>query len=138
MKKNAVAIEVADKVPELADTIIEYNSCLLRGNMVRKKELLKHISDALEPKKSELMSLGKRQTKDFFNLVNNMNVRHNNCDPEDVAKYNEKFAKLSEYEKEKWYDLIYEQGLALYVLLEQQERNKRIDEFKADGYQSVH
>ncbi len=131
VEKNAVAIEVADKQPELSDIIIEYNHYLLKGNLERKKELLKSLADALEPKRKELCGLNTRMTDDFFYMVNSMNVRHNNCDPVDTKKYNQKFAVLSTADKESWYDLIYEQGLSLFVLLEQQERNTNIDRFKS-------
>ncbi len=131
IEKNAVAIEVAEKHPELADVVIEYNHYLLQGDLERKKELLKSLADALEPKRKNLSALNLRMTDDFFYLVNNMNVRHNNCDPTDTKNYNQKFAILSTFDKESWYDLIYEQGLSLFVLLEQQGRNKRIDAFKS-------
>ena len=59
-----------------------------------------------------------------------MNIRHNNTDPEDRENYNSKFAGLTSVEQEEWYDLIYEQALGLFVLLEQQVRNKMIDAYK--------
>lgn len=129
VEKDAVAIEVADKVPELSDVIIEYNHYLLRGNLERKKELLIKIASALEPKKEDLMTIDSKITKDYFYLINNMDIRHNNVDP-GYKNYCKKFGNLSKLEKEAWYDLIYEQGLALFVLMAQKERNKRINEFK--------
>lgn len=131
VKENAVAVEVADSVPELADAIIEYNHYILKGNIARKQELLKKIADALEPKRKELNSLNyKREADDFFWMVNKMNVRHNNCDSSDLKKYVKQFADLSSQEKEEWYDLIYEQALALFVLLGQKERSQTIQSFK--------
>lgn len=129
VEKNAVTVEVADKEPDIANVIIEYNHYLLRGNIERKKELLKHMADALDPLRSKLEGLQKRNTNDFFRMVNKMNIRHNNCDPKDAKNYNAKFDELSRIHKETWFDLIYEQGLALYVLLEQQEENKKIADF---------
>ncbi len=130
VEKNAVAIEVADKQPEIAEIIIEYNNYLLKGNLKRKKELLKAIADTLEPKRKELSGYNLRMTEDFFYMVNNMNVRHNNCDPRDSKNYNSKFDSLNVCDKEKWYDIIYEQGLSLFMLLQQQDRNKMIEYFK--------
>lgn len=131
VEKNAVSLAVADTVePELADAIIEYNHYLLRGDLIRKQELLKKLADALEPRRSELCSLKKQETEDFFFMVNNMNVRHNNCDPADSKKYNRTFAMLSQEDKESWYDRIYEQALALYVSLEQKVRSNEIKAFK--------
>ena len=59
-----------------------------------------------------------------------MNVRHNNCDPADQGKYNEKFAKLSAKEQEEWYDNIYQEGLMAFLSLEQVKREKKIADFK--------
>ena len=57
VEKNPVASEVAEIVPNLADVIIEYNRYLLRGNLKRKKEILKRISDALEPRRNYLKQI---------------------------------------------------------------------------------
>ena len=129
VEKNAVAIEVADKNPELADVIIEYNSYLLRGNLNRKRQILLDIADSLEPKQEVLEGIDKEKTKDFFFMVNNCNVRHNNSD-KDGKFYKEAYTKLDDSKKEECYDLIYEQSLLLYMLLEQPTRNKRIDDLK--------
>lgn len=130
VEKNAVATAVVDIIPELADVIIEYNHYLLRGDMTRKQELLKKIADALEPKRTTLNSINKSATEDFFWMVNKMNIRHNNCDHTDKKNYFPEFAKLSNSEKEQWYDRIYDQSLMLFVLLEYQSRNGDIQAFK--------
>ena len=79
---------------------------------------------ALEPRRNELSSIAKQETDDFFFMVNNMNVRHNNCDSSDLKKYNKSFALLAPRDKE------YEQGLALYVSLDQKTRSDEIKSFK--------
>ena len=113
VQKDAAASAVADIVaPELADAIIEYNHHLLKGDLKSKKLILKQIADALEPRRAEL------------------NVRHNNCDVSDPSKYNEKFANLTDREKEEWYDEIYQKGLMAYLSLEQVDREKKILDFK--------
>lgn len=131
VEKNAVSLAVADIVePELSDVIVEYNHYLLHGDLNRKQELLKKLADALEPRRNELSSIAKQETDDFFFMVNNMNVRHNNCDSSDLKKYNKSFALLAPRDKESWYDKIYEQGLALYVILDQKTRSDEIKSFK--------
>lgn len=132
VEKNAVSIFVADNNPNIADLIIEYNHYLLRGNIKRKQEILKGIADALEPKQKELYEINKSAKDDFFWMVNNLNVRHNNCDCNDKKNYNPKFAELSPKEKEKWYDLIYDQALYLFVLLNSKSRNEEIKNFKQE------
>ena len=117
-------------VPELDDVIIEYNHFLLKGNLERKKELLKKIADSLEPRRDLLKKLNKTAVDDFFFLVNKMNIRHNNCDPSDEAKYCKSFDEMSISEKEDWYDLIYNQALMLYILFDYQSRKEKIRNFK--------
>ena len=63
-------------------------------------------------------------------MINKMNIRHNNIDPTDHHNYFEAFALLSDNEKEKWYDRIYEQSLMLFMKPDQQERSRIIHEFK--------
>ncbi len=129
-EKNAAALEVANLVPELSDVIIEYNNYLLRGNVGRKKELLLMIADCLEPKREGLKKKYKTQTDDFFFLVNKCNIRHNNV-TQGNKNYVSAFASLSQNEKEKMYDLIYNQGLLLFMLDNQSDKECIISEFKA-------
>ena len=132
VQKNAAATAVADLVPpELADVLIEYNHHLLKGNIEVKKMILKKLADSLEPKRAALKAINKTVESDFFFMVNKMNVRHNNCDPNDPGRYVQKFAVLSAEDQEKWYDEIYQQGLMAYLLMEQEKREKRIAAFKA-------
>ena len=63
-------------------------------------------------------------------MVNTMNVCHNNCDVSDLSKYNAKFVGLTDREKEEWYDEIYQEGLMAYLSLEQDDREKKILDFK--------
>ena len=131
VQKDASVTAVADIVePVLADAIVEYNHHLLKGNIEKKKEILRKIADALEPKRSELEQINKSFTSDLFYLVNNMNIRHNNCDKQDMKTYNPAFDSLSDEEVEAWYDEIFQQELMAFLLLGQKERNARIDAFK--------
>ena len=129
-EKDAVAIEVASEVPELADAIVEYNAYSLKGDLKRKKELLKNIADGIEPRRKEFTEKNSIETKDFFFMINNMDIRHNNCDPRDEKNYCGAFDALSLKEKEEWYDRIYDQALALFVLAKQESRKNAIDDFR--------
>ena len=92
--------------------------------------LLKQIADALEAMRKTLDGINKEQTSNYFELVYSMNIRHNNLDPTNKGNYNPVFASYSPVEQETWYDLVYAQALMLFMLLEQQERNKKISEYK--------
>ena len=130
VEQNAVAIQVADDFPSIAEAVIEYNHYLLKGDLKRKQELLKRLADSLEPKRDEMNRYCKTMSKDFFYMANNFNIRHNNCDPKDPKHYNAKYACYDIQKKEECYDTTYEQGLALFVMIKQQERNKIIATLK--------
>lgn len=131
VQKNAAVSEVVEQVePLLADSILEYNHYVLKGDLERKKNILIKIAAALEPKKSEIKSINNQICKDFFNLINNMNIRHNNCDKTDKGKYNEKFDILKSEEKEEWYDDIFQMSLLIYLLLENKKNSSKIKYFK--------
>ena len=83
--------------------------------------------------RKDLEAICKTETSDFFFMVNNMNIRHNNCDPNDTTKYREEFATLSNQDKEEWYDIVYEQALALVVFQKQKDRNKKIKVYKQNN-----
>lgn len=131
VQKDAGVTAVADIVEQaLADAIVEYNHYLLKGEIEKKKSILKRIADALEPKRSELDQINKSFTSDLFFMVNNMNIRHNNCDNTDSKTYNSAFASLSPKDVEAWYDDIFQQELMAFLILEQKKRNARIEAFK--------
>ena len=131
VQKNTAASAVADIVePDLGDAIIKYNHHLLKGDLEGKKDILKKIADAIEPKRSDLKIADKIIENNFFYMVNNMNIRHNNCDSSDTNRYNSKFASLSSDEKEEWYDLIYQEGLMAFLSLEKVKINTKIEAFK--------
>ena len=127
---DAAAIEVAAAVPQLADVIIEYNQYLLRGNIDRKKEILKRITDSLDPKRTDLKQYCNKTTDDYFDLVNNMNIRHNNVDPKGLRDYNPWFASMTTDEKEEVYDTIHQEALGLFIMLEHQKRKEIIAGWK--------
>lgn len=127
--KNALSIEIADKNPEVADLMVEYNHYLLKGQINKKQKLLMEISISLESKRNELRKIDKCKTDDFFFMVNNLNIRHNNVDS-NGKNYHPVVKALSDEELENYYDLIYEQALILYALLSQPKRNEAIRHLK--------
>lgn len=131
IQKDAAVSEVVELVePLLADSILEYNHYLLKGDLDKKKNILVKIANALEPKRPEINELNKQLCSDYFYLINNMNIRHNNCDKTDVGKYNEKFDILKSEEKEEWYDDIFQMSLLIYLLLENKKNSSKIKYFK--------
>ena len=124
VENNVFANEAAQAVTEFADikealSILEYNHFSNKGNIERKKELLKKIADLLEPwrkplnKSSELKDLLKSNNdkiqalEKLFYMYNKFNIRHNNED--------QMLTGLSNQEIESWYDKIY--TMSLFVIL---------------------
>lgn len=131
IQKDAAISEVVDIVEDsLAKIILEYNHYVLKGDLERKKNILVKVANALEPKKSEIKGINFQLFKDYFYLINNMDIRHNNCDSSDKSNYNKYFDKLTIKEKEEWYDEIYQMGLLIFLLLENKERSTRITNIK--------
>lgn len=131
VQKDAAVSEVVELVePAIADSILEYNHYVLKGDLEKKKNILIKIANALEPQKSEIKAINYQLFKDYFYLINNMDIRHNNCDSSDTSNYNAYFDKLTIEEKEEWYDEIYQMGLLIFLLLENKERSIRITNIK--------
>lgn len=124
VENNVFANEAAQVVTEFADikealSILEYNHFSNKGNIERKKEILKKIADLLEPwrkplnKSSELKDLLKANNdkiqalEKLFYMYNKLNIRHNN--------EGQMLTGLSNQEIESWYDKIY--TMSLFVIL---------------------
>lgn len=72
-QKDAVVTEVVDIVePNLADSILEYNHYVLRGNIEEKKLVLLKIINSLEPKHPELKRINGGLFSDYSYLINNI------------------------------------------------------------------
>lgn len=131
VQKDAAVSEVVELVePTIADSILEYNHYVLKGDLEKKKNILVKIANALEPQKSEIKAINYQLFKDYFYLINNMDIRHNNCDSSDTSNYNAYFDKLTLKEKEEWYDEIYQMGLLIFLLLENKERSTKVANIK--------
>lgn len=138
VEKNAYASEVsqiisANNIQE-AIKVLEYNHFSNKGNLSRKREILKSLADYLEPLRKELNADGKlpevlrSQNKKIiaieklFEMYNNLGVRHNND-----KQYSREF---SEQEMEQWYDDIYTSTLFIILSLEESRILSNLDELK--------
>lgn len=118
-KKDAAASAVAEISPQaISDAVLEYNHYLLKGNISRKRELLSLIALDLEPRRKEIGAIANTAGDDFFFLVNNLNIRHNNTDASDKAKYKPEVANMQKATLEELYDKTYRLALFLYLSLE--------------------
>lgn len=128
--KSQPAIVVSEMLPpNLSYKVIEYNHHSMKGNLERKQATLKLLADQLEAKKKELNNLNSSLSGDLFYLLNNLNIRHNNIDP-DSKGYKKGVADMSNDELEEWYDKTYDICLYAFMTLDQADRNAKVKALK--------
>ena len=127
----AIAVAESDLVPkELSYRIISYNHYSMKGQLEAKKSALVQLASLLEPKRGSLKKADKTLESDLFYLFNNLNIRHNNVDPADSAKYKPFIVQMKQEELEHWYDETYQMCLLAFLQLEQSERKIEYDRLK--------
>lgn len=114
----------------LSFDIIRYNHRSLKGELDFKKAILVSLGAELEPKRKTLQGVNRQLSEDIFFMLNNMNVRHNNCVKEDAGKYKEYVANMSAEEMENWYDELYQMILLAFLLLDNIERISNVKDLK--------
>lgn len=130
--KDQAAISVAEIInPDLSYKVIEYNHHSMKGDLERKKSIILCLADKLEPQRAKLKSINASLEDQVFFLFNNVNLRHNNADPEG-KKYIPFVAGLKEDEIEQWYDDTYQMCLLAFLELDNEERKSRTKQLKQD------
>lgn len=128
VEKSAAATAVAEIVePQVANKVIEYNHYMLKGDIEGKRIILLLMADKFEPIRPELKQINSSLESNIGYLLNKMNIRHNNKEGKNVNTY---VVGLSDEEVEKWYDETYQMLLLAFLLMDNQERNVRVDELK--------
>lgn len=126
VEKNPAATEVAELMSEDENSlkVIEYNRHLLKGDIIRKKEILSSLSKELELIKTNLKQNNYSSLYSDVNfLLNKLHIRHNNV--------NEALYKnLEENEVEEWCDKTYEMLLCAFITNRSIELTKEIKELK--------
>lgn len=130
--KDQAAIAVAEIIdPNLSYKLIEYNHHTMKGNLVRKKETLLALADKLEPQRAKLCQINKTLESDLFFLFNNVNLRHNNADPNGKA-FHSYIEKMGAEDIERWYDEIYQMCLLAFLELDNVNRKESVKKLKKD------
>ena len=131
VKKDALAAEVISELDDKAVSlaILEYNRFSLKGDVVRKKELLGVVAHSAEPliKNPALRCKCPEVFDDVKFGLNNLNIRHNN-----IEGANQKSALLSISDKnlEGLYDSLFSSLLILLRISQIQEGHEAIDKMK--------
>ena len=110
------AAEIAPEV--IGNDLFRYDYRAYKGDLEGKRKILVGLAAGLEPHREELSKIAKDFTSDYFYMVNNLNIRHNNVEPIDSSKYKEYVALMSDEELEGWYDAVRYMSAAAFLLLE--------------------
>lgn len=115
--EDVIVAEVASKLPkEVAIKTFLYRHRSMTGNIEKKRDVLRALGLQLESKRSDIRDGALENA--IFAILNNMNIRHNNVDPKDPAKYHAFVATMSPKDLEGWYDRLYEMMLAAFAKLD--------------------
>jgi len=130
IEKNPTAISAAEiSEPEIAKKIIQYNHYTLKGDIEAKKEILITLANEVEPRRKELEKVNSSLSDDLFFMLNNMNLRHNNIEPND-KNYRPFIATMDKSVLESWYDETYQMILLVKLLLDNIARTTNIKTLK--------
>jgi hypothetical protein len=130
IEKNPTATSAAEiSEPEIAKKIIQYNHYTLKGDIEKKKAILLTLANEVEPQRKELDKINPSLSDDLFFMFNNMNLRHNNKEPND-KNYRPFIVTMDNNTLESWYDEIYQMILLAKLLLGNVARTSSIKELK--------
>ena len=114
----------------LATKVIKYNHRSLKGEIGLKKEILIALGAELEPLRKKLKELNGTMEDTIFFMLNSLNLRHNNCNVEDKAKYKKYVADMTDIELEEYYDELYQMILLAFLLLDNVDRSNKMKALK--------
>ena len=119
VEKNPATTQAVALVDDTtAISLIEYNHYALKGNLVKKRQILTSLGAFIEPilKSHILNNSGYKQLEsDVGFMLNNFHVRHNN---KEGAKAQEYIVSLNEAQLEEWYDKLYNAILSVIIINE--------------------
>lgn len=127
VEKDAAATSVAELLPDdYAIEVYQYNSFRLKGDLVKKKEILGSLGRHLEAKRQKLKEAYSRLDTDVFNLLNGLDIRHNNVEDKDSRYYKEFVANMDSAQLEELYDDLYQMILLSFLMIDEIERKQRL------------
>ncbi len=127
VQKDAATTAVAEIInPKLSMPLMRYHHHALKGDIESKKAILIALGADLEEKRKTIAQLNKGLSEMIFQMLNKLNIRHNNISLS--GKYEPCVASMSNEELEEWYDELYQMILHAYLLMDHQPRMKKFDE----------
>lgn len=111
--------------PEIAWEIVRYNHRELAGDIAKKKTILKALGDELEGRKAEITTINSTLYNTITGALNNLNIRHNNVNPDNKSTYKQVVADMPAEELEQHYDDLYQ--LILLAIMEMDNVDRQRD-----------
>lgn len=125
--KNPAATAVAEISSEdTAMAILMYHHASLEGKLAEKKDILRRIAQEYEPTLDKPIEGFKDYFKTANNMLNNLDIRHNNRDGKNKK---ELVLNLTDLELENWYDELYQLLLFCVLIKDNKERKDNMSEF---------
>lgn len=124
-KSPQVTAAAEASAPELAWEIIRYNHRELAGDVAKKKAILKALGDELEGRKAEISSINSTLYNTITGALNNLNIRHNNVNPDNKSTFKQVVADMPAEELEQHYDDLYQ--LILLAIMEMDNVDRQRD-----------
>lgn len=115
--------------PQIAFEIIRYNHWTLQGDFEAKKHILLTMAALLEPQRDKLKHINRSLEDGIFFMLNNLNLRHNNC-AEGDKHYKKEVATMTPIKLEYWYDELYQMILLADLELDNINRMREIEGLK--------
>lgn len=125
--KNPAATAVAEISSEdTAMAILMYHHASLEGKLAEKKDILRRIAQEYEPTLDKPIEGFTDYFKTANNMLNNLDIRHNNRDGKNKKKL---VLNLTDLELENWYDELYQLLLFCVLIKDNKERKDNMSEF---------
>lgn len=128
VEKDSLSTAVAETIPSITTSVIEYRRFSLKGDIDSKSSILKELANKIEPldkkfKSTEFNSF----MDDIGTLLNNLNIRHNNIE----GKYKQPYiVDMKPEELEEWYDKTYDMILVALLIDKYIDDKSKIKELK--------
>lgn len=118
---------VAEIIEEpLVLPVIKYNHHSIKGDLSAKKDILLKLGSSLEGKKNQLEQISPKLKDSVFFILNNLNLRHNNCDPSLTKNYKKAVDDMTDEALEEWYDELYQMMLLAFLEIDNINRMKKV------------
>ncbi len=126
VEKDSAAISAAEVIEDknLSFNILEYNHYLLKGDVNKKRNILKSLADKLEVDRKKLTEMNNNLADDLFFLFNNIKIRHDNEENKKLID------KIGREKLEFWYDETYQMALLAILILDNKKRHQAVKELK--------